>query len=1035
MPNSFRRGLLLLLLLGILGPLLAWFLLRHDRSSKATRRIAADQVHRFPVKVRAGELLHVQVEQLGVDLRLALAVASSALTGDAGLGELQWIDSPNGVEGLENLWWIAETDGKVEVMVDAPPVTSAVAHGGRYRLGGLQPRSPGPGDAERAAGQRLLLQGDRLGRLGDSAAALDAYRRALRAFRRAPEQGQIALTLRRIGTLQLAYGEPQEALDTIREAEITYLELGDLRGRAAMAILGGNAHRRLGRYDGAVTAYRRARAAAVKAGDGGNQATAINNLAMIEERRGELERAAEQFQQARRLFRKHVPDFEVTALLNLAKVQMRLGQMTVARRGLEEARILSEDRHLDPWPVDIQVGWWHHLTGNSRRGIEPLRRAARQLGIDFESQPLEPAFSRDAAGALGRLGTVLAAAGEAELALQAFDSALAFFEVGSNIADAAHIRANLCRLLRKDQPVRADELCRAALDDLERLGEITAEASTLYELARLKRQQGRLLEALGYIRKARDRVESVRFRLSRRDLQGSFLGARQDFEDLHLQILMELHARDPGGSWAARALEESERVRGRILLEMLAEAEVNLRRNIPTDLRRRLAAVESALEEALRSQWEVAAEMAPFTRLHDELAVEEMTEANAAVDRLIGEYHRLEDEIRHQSPAYAELAHPRPLTLDEMRRLLDSETVFLSFWLGEGQSFAWVLSRDGLSSHRLADQREIESWARRWYRLIAADPKAAFRVRRRDRSADRLAELLLAPLAGKLRAKRLVIVADGALQLIPFAALPDPLASEPRALIESHEICRLPSFASILNLRRREPRRPPPQAGFLAVISDPIFVPGDERMPQSLSAQASALPRLPGTAAEARTILRTAGDRKTLHLEGSEALRQNVLEILENFEIVHFATHAILDSRSPLLSRIALSPTGSRKNPEPNDLLALDLYSLESSAQLVALSSCRTVQEVRGEGLVGLSRGFMYAGVPRLLVSLWQVDDDAATPVLMQRFYRNLQERQLPPPEALRRAQLSMLTEGFSPSNWAAFTLLGEWRPIPPSKH
>ena len=982
---------------------------------ESTRRIDVDEVHRYPIDVRVGQVLRAEIEQSGIDLRLALDDGSATPHDD-----LEWIDNLNGDRGPENLWWLADRHGRVELVVE-PSQEAKPARADFYRLAKLESGEPQPGDIQRVAAQRLALEAQHLG-LTDPSAACDLYERALAGWRQAPEPLQIALTLRRIGELWLRSGAPRKALRPLRQAEAEYSDLGELRLRAAVAIQRGDAYRELGRYDEAVATYQQAGRDARQAGDDGNLATAINNRGMIEERRGELERAAEYYEQARELYSDNGSKFEVAAIINLARVEMRLGRLSEAAHVLDRARTLSLRFEYATWRVDREYGWLQHLSGRPRDGIEPLMRAARQLDVSFDSDGSASISNRAAAGVLDRLGSVLAAAGSRAAAQRAFTAALAYLEDREYVADTAHTRSNLCRLLSLDQPDTARQQCLAALGDLRRLGETTGEASVLFELARLERQEGNLRQALGYIEAAVDRLESVRTQLARRDFRGSFLGGREDFDELNLELLMELHTRSPSGGWDGRALEESERSRGRILLEMLAEAEVNLRRKIPPVLAQRLDQIESAIVMEIQRQREV------FDR--NPSAIEIQRRIDSKLRDLVGEYHIVLADLRRQSPSYAELAHPESIRLGQMRELLDSETLLLSYWLGEKQSFVWALDQERLTSHPLPAKGEIEKWARRWYQHISYPLKAGHLARRRDRAAQRLAEYLLAPIVHRLRARRLVIVADGALRLIPFAALPDLSADDSRFMIESYEMVRLPSMAALASLRRRQiaPAREP--AGFLALFSDPVFSASDERLGLPVTDRGGDLPRLKGTSVEARSILDLIGPRPSRHFEGLEARRLEVLKALQSFEVVHLATHAILEPDHPLLSRIALAQVNSRGKADPQELRAFDLYSLDSNAELVVLSACRTVQELRGEGLVGLTRGFMYAGTPRLVASLWKVDD-VATALLMERFYGKLLVGKPAPSQALAEAQRSMIAGGYSAYQWAAFSLQGDWRPIP----
>jgi CHAT domain-containing protein len=337
--------------------------------------------------------------------------------------------------------------------------------------------------------------------------------------------------------------------------------------------------------------------------------------------------------------------------------------------------------------------------------------------------------------------------------------------------------------------------------------------------------------------------------------------------------------------------------------------------------------------------------------------------------------------------------------------------------------------------------------------------------------------LVLTPARAQLGNKRLIIVSDGALQYIPFAALPEPqalgrgnrrttrsLSPNPQSLIVRHEIVSLPS-ASTLAVLRREVKSRSTATKTLAMLADPVFESSDERVKNHKSTAAShetesggdrekdpesssdidqsaeesglreaglAVPRLPGTRQEAEQILSLvpAAERmQAFDFAANRAVATN--SDLSQYRYIHFATHGLLNSTHPELSGILLSMVDEEGKAQDGFLRAHEIFNLKLPAELVVLSACQTGlgKEIKGEGLVGLTRGFMYAGAPRVVVSLWSVSD-VATAELMTRFYRGILKDGLRPSAALREAQVSLSKDQRwqSPFYWAAFTLQGEWR-------
>ena len=284
------------------------------------------------------------------------------------------------------------------------------------------------------------------------------------------------------------------------------------------------------------------------------------------------------------------------------------------------------------------------------------------------------------------------------------------------------------------------------------------------------------------------------------------------------------------------------------------------------------------------------------------------------------------------------------------------------------------------------------------------------------------------------------MVTDGALEYVPFAALPQPGTDDP--LVVHHELASLPS-ASVLGFQRAQARPDRTPHGALAVIADPLYGSNDERIaaPEEPSesfrdfSEPGHYARLPYASEEAEAIAALAPPGGTLVKLGPEAVKDSVLgSALADYRYIHFAVHGVIDTDYPALSRLVLSQVDAAGRPLVDGSLRLhDIYDMRLNAQMVVLSACDTAlgQEVRGEGLIGLARGFMYAGARRVVASLWRVQDKA-TATLMARFYQGLFERHLEPADALRQAQLAMLSDADGsyafPYYWAGFVLQGDWR-------
>jgi CHAT domain-containing protein len=302
---------------------------------------------------------------------------------------------------------------------------------------------------------------------------------------------------------------------------------------------------------------------------------------------------------------------------------------------------------------------------------------------------------------------------------------------------------------------------------------------------------------------------------------------------------------------------------------------------------------------------------------------------------------------------------------------------------------------------------------------------------------------------------------------VPFSALPLPRPggggrrpSAPTPLIARYEVVSAPSGSIVHLLRRERAGRPAPFKA-VAVFADPVFDVDDSRVPRQaqpgvtkaagaptprldlrraavdigLTADDVHFGRLPYTRTEATAIRRMVSPAPVLTALDFAASRATAISgSLRDFRIVHFATHAIVDAVHPELSGIVLSLVDEQGGDQDGFLRLQDIYNLDLAAELVVLSACRTGlgREVRGEGFLGLTRAFMYAGASRVVVSLWKIEDQA-TAHLMELFYRYMFRNRLEPEAALRAAQLEMSRQPRwrSPYFWAGFVLSGDWRPLP----
>ncbi|MEW6738263.1 MAG: CHAT domain-containing protein, partial [Acidobacteriota bacterium] len=437
------------------------------------------------------------------------------------------------------------------------------------------------------------------------------------------------------------------------------------------------------------------------------------------------------------------------------------------------------------------------------------------------------------------------------------------------------------------------------------------------------------------------------------------------------------------------------------------------------------------------------------------------------ITKLREQLQQLESQIRKENPHYAELEYPQPLSLREIQKLvLDKDTVLLEYALGKEHSYLWMVTATSLEIFTLPKRSEVEDSVQQVYQLITLRAQRQPFETSDEQNANlmvadvkypqvvaALSDMLLKPVLAKLNGKRLLIVLDGALHYLPFGILPVDQVGTP--LLNEHDIISLPS-ASTLAVLRCETTNRQKASKAIAVLADPVFDIKDERVAKKQDNQntsptlaiklsndritrsatqlglerSGTLARLRFTREEALSIKALVADSK-IALDFDANLKTASSLELSEYRIIHFATHGFLNGVNPELSGLALSMVDHNGQPQVGFLSAQEVFNLNLPAELVVLSACSTGlgKQIRGEGLIGLTRSFMYAGAARVLVSLWNVDDKV-TAVLMKRFYQKLFNENKPPVTALRETQLEISKEPQwqSPYYWAGFILQGEWK-------
>ncbi len=900
-----------------------------------------------------------------------------------------------------------------------------------YLLRVLALRPANPGDHDRARWFALLeraVESERRESMEGLKQALPLYQEASSGWRSTGDVTLEALTLEALahmaGYFTQYNGESLAARERLAElypgTEHRQLEIHNLRNLATEYI-------EAGRVEHAKQAVTRALNLALAAGFSESAAASLRNLGVYECEMGNYERAREYAVRAQEMAAA-IPDRPLEALTfwDLARLDSLAGDFDAAIARNTHALELAEG---NATATNVILTWlgFNHLS----RGELDQAEARFQARLEAARRTVQ----RDQE-ALTRLGLadVKLARGDREGAREGYEAARRALERGAQhwrcIAEQRLGRLDLDSG-QLDQAVAHFTTMRDIAVE-RRLPECEAEARA--GLADVAMKRGDLEAADVEARRLVELAEG--FGQAAISPESRALGFGRLAPAYERAIDIGMRRADTGDAPARdRALMLNEQALARGLLDRVAESHLDSRAHVPPSLAEEL--------QRVRERWRARlAELQVAFRAHSgapgTIALVNETEALAMQVRDV------EQRVDAADPRHATFLRPRALSVAGIQELLDADSVVLEYALGESRSYLWVVSQRDVQAFTLPRRNQIETLARRVHEQLARAPgpsrspgPAAQPGIVDDQRA--LHRLLVEPAASVLAGKRLVLVLPGALSMVPFGALPDASGVP---LIAAHEIVQVPSATTLAAMRSMTAGRPR-ATKTAAVFADPIFDPQDPRVrhvtapvapeqPRSTPRFAGlALTRLPFSRTEAQEIAALAPESVSVFL-GFDATRERAVgRALSDYRFIHFATHGVVNQTLPSLSSVVLSLVDRAGRRRDGFVMLPDVYDMTLNAEVVVLSGCQTAlgKDVRGEGPIGLARGFMYAGVPRVIASLWQVDD-LATSELMRRFYRGVLIEGLTPAASLRAAQkqLAATRRWRSPYFWAPFILQGDWR-------
>lgn len=723
------------------------------------------------------------------------------------------------------------------------------------------------------------------------------------------------------------------------------------------------------------------------------------------------------------------------SLLNIGEAYVRSGEPDRAETPLQESPRLAAELKTDD----------SKAAGKSKKGTEMAllnlgaMEMARQhyraaLGYYEQVHASKPESALWVVSALGGMAESYEQLGEPQKAIELLDQAM---PIAEKAASGVEYR-NLLSALGVSQE-KLGNLEAALTSENKALtlihkagGDPDTEWQVESRTAHIERALGNNDHALEHYQKAINAIESLRsVALNTEEGRAGVLGKSRAVYAEAADLLYE--TRHEG-----EALEMAERGRARAFLDMLAESRVGVLEEAKAEQGNKEAAILGRISGIPKELWN---ERSPEAAKKHEVDL-------AAAEADLEAFHVA---VRLSDPRYASVHYPEPMRVSEMQsELLDEHTALVEYLLGEKRSLAWVVTKSGIVTVPLPARKEIEERASA-YRKILTQRVSALTLKESlgeiRQSGAQLYKLVFAPVEAAVACcQTLIIVPDGALDYLPFEAL----VTGSGYLAEKYGMVYGPSASALVTVRTLNHRVAEPPK-MLVAFADPATSSasrGDagtqtakpkaavERGPEGLgeddyTERGFSLLPLPYSREEVLSISKLFPSEERKVYLGAEAREETVKgEKLADFRYVHFASHGFLDETRPGRSGILLSH--DPQSSEDGILQVDEIMRLKMNADLVTLSACSTGlgKFVNGEGVLGLTRAFFYAGARNVAVSLWNVND-SATATLMGNFYRNL-NRGLPKGEAMRRAKLAMLRGSQAswrhPYFWAAFVMEGEGR-------
>lgn len=750
----------------------------------------------------------------------------------------------------------------------------------------------------------------------------------------------------------------------------------------------------------------------------------LNNLGIIAKQRGDLLAAEGYYQQALEINRERQSWVSYsTNLFNLADLASDQGDLAGASQLLRQALEHFQQQNSRSPAVAQTLG---ELAGIELKLGNPQQSRSLYEQAAALYQEVAPE-SVDYAFILEGLGDVARRQGDLPTAVSSYEQAIAWRKPIA--PQSIHIAHAMTALAQAQNAAGQAPAARRLLDDALAIqaavapGSI-AQAQSLFALAEL--------QSAG--RTPADALESYEAGITMVEYQTQRLGGADDsrsrFNDQYAGYFKRYIEQLVAMEHFDQAFNVLERYRARSLLALLAERDLNWRQDLPAQLQLERRQLDRDYDDAQSALLDLAEQRA--TEAQMQTAREALADLKRRRDAFAA-------KLRVSSPHFANLTYPQPLKLDDVQRQLPADTIVLSYSIHEAASWVFVVTTDSMELVPLrVGSAALATQVERFRSLIALGQYESAVSPALVELGQGLFDLLVRPAVGDVAGKRLLLVPDGSLHLLPFAALMDSQSPSPISGESWRYLTEISPIRSVLSLTLyqllsapRAPDSPPSQAVRMVAFGDPELdhhVAADEAGAVVTRGRTdlSRLPPLPGAREEVKALAKLYSPNVQTYV-GSQATEASAKAVAGRIEYLHFATHSVLNESTPLDSGLVLSATATVGEDQENGLLQTwEIFEdMRIDTDLVVLSGCETSlgKAFGGEGLVGLTRAFHHAGSKAVMASLWQIADQSAAELMTLFHEHRLAGSRAD--EALHRAQLDLIAEaneGWFKRTWRSLT-------------